>query len=261
MTTLATLLEAGDSGSDAVVIPGGPTLTYAALAEEVERVSEELTARGLVPGRPVSIVLTNSLEFVTVFMAVARAGAVAAPLNSAYTEDEFKFFMGDAASQFAIVAPDSDAARDAAESLEIPVFTAQSNDAGETHVFYGGTRLQKREPASLPAPGDVGLFLHTSGTTSTPKGVPLTHENLVISLKNIRDTYQLTPDDVAMVVMPLFHVHGLIGVTLSTFSSGGAVVVPDRFSASTFWPVQKATGATWYSAVPTIHQILLMRAA
>ena len=168
--------------------------------------------------------------------------------------------MEDADSQFAIIAPDSNAARDAAESLEIPLFTAHSTEAGETHVFYGGTRLEKRETANLPAPDDVGLFLHTSGTTSRPKGVPLTHKNLLTSIKNIRDTYQLTPDDIAMVVMPLFHVHGLIGVTLSTFSSGGSVVVPDRFSASTFWPVQKATGATWYSAVPTIHQILLTRA-
>jgi acyl-CoA synthetase (AMP-forming)/AMP-acid ligase II len=106
----------------------------------------------------------------------------------------------------------------------------------------------------------VGLFLHTSGTTSRPKGVPLTHKNLLTSIKNIENTYQLTPEDIAMVVMPLFHVHGLIGVTLSTFSSGGSIVVPDRFSASYFWPVQKATGATWYSAVPTIHQILLKRA-
>ena len=67
-------------------------------------------------------------------------------------------------------------------------------------------------------------------------------------------------DDVAMIVMPLFHVHGLIGVALSTFYSGGSIVVPPRFSASAFWPVQAETGATWYSAVPTIHQVLLMRA-
>ncbi|MCH8992606.1 MAG: AMP-binding protein, partial [Acidobacteria bacterium] len=224
------------------------------------RVAEELTACGLIPGRPVSIVLTNSLEFITVFLAVARAGGTAAPLNSAYTEDEFKFFMEDADSQFAIIAPDSDAARDAAESLEIPLFTADTTEAGETRIFFGATRLEDRETAKLPAPDDVGLFLHTSGTTSRPKGVPLTHKNLLTSIKNIEKTYQLTPEDIAMIVMPLFHVHGLIGVALSTLSSGGSIVVPDRFSASTFWPIQKATGATWYSAVPTIHQILLLRA-
>ena len=90
--------------------------------------------------------------------------------------------------------------------------------------------------------------------------MPLTHANLIASLTNIGDTYELTPDDVAMVVMPLFHVHGLIGVALSTLKTGGSIVAPSRFSASRFWGDQRATGATWYSAVPTIHQILLMRA-
>ena len=124
----------------------------------------------------------------------------------------------------------------------------------------GGDTLTARRDAPAPSPDDVALFLHTSGTTSRPKGVPLTHGNLAASIKNISDTYRLTPDDIAMVVMPLFHVHGLIGVSLSTLSTGGSLVVPPRFSASRFWDEQKESGATWYSAVPTIHQILLARA-
>jgi acyl-CoA synthetase (AMP-forming)/AMP-acid ligase II len=80
------------------------------------------------------------------------------------------------------------------------------------------------------------------------------------SARHIVDHYQLTPHDTSLVVMPLFHVHGLIGATLSTFLAGGTVVVPGRFSASAFWPTVKAHRATWYSAVPTIHQVLLSRA-
>lgn len=260
LSTLTAVLERGLHDANAIVIPGGPTLSYGALSAEVERLSEELTAHGVVPGRAVSIVLPNSLEFVTIFLAVARTGAIAAPLNSAYTQDEFNFFMEDANAQLAITSSENDAARDAAEGLQIPILTADSDDAGTTHIFFGGSKLGEREPAELPSTEDTALFLHTSGTTSRPKGVPLTHGNLAASLKNIRDTYNLTSDDVAMVVMPLFHVHGLIGVTLSTFSSGGSIVVPDRFSATNFWQIQTATGATWYSAVPTIHQILLLRA-
>jgi acyl-CoA synthetase (AMP-forming)/AMP-acid ligase II len=242
------------------VVPDGPTLSYAALATEVERVSEGLVARGLARGRPVSIVLPNSLEFITVFLAVARAGAVAAPLNPAYTGEEFRFYMEDASAQLAILAPDSEAAREAAGSLEIPVRTARTTARGETQLSSSGSSLAERAPACLPSPDDTALFLHTSGTTSRPKGVPLSHANLVASLENIRETYALAPDDVAMVVMPLFHVHGLLGVALSTLSSGGSLVVPERFSASSFWTLRQATGATWYSAVPTIHQILLARA-
>jgi acyl-CoA synthetase (AMP-forming)/AMP-acid ligase II len=104
------------------------------------------------------------------------------------------------------------------------------------------------------------MFLHTSGTTSRPKGVPLTHGNLMASLGNIVRTYGLGPDDTSLIVMPLFHVHGLLGATLSTLRSGGTVVVPTRFSAASFWPQACAHRVNWYSAVPTIHQILLARA-
>src|SRR5262249_34894570 len=103
-------------------------------------------------------------------------------------------------------------------------------------------------------------FLHTSGTTSRPKGVPLTHRNLMASLANIVHTYRLGPEDTSLVVMPLFHVHGLLGATLSTLHSGGTVILPPRVSAARFWEDAGVHGATWYSAVPTIHQILLARA-
>jgi acyl-CoA synthetase (AMP-forming)/AMP-acid ligase II len=104
------------------------------------------------------------------------------------------------------------------------------------------------------------MFLHTSGTTSRPKGVPLRHGNLMASLENIVQTYDLGPHDTSLIVMPLFHVHGLLGATLSTLHSGGTVIVPPRFSAASFWTQAREHGATWYSAVPTIHQILLSRA-
>ncbi|HEV1992361.1 MAG TPA: AMP-binding protein, partial [Candidatus Dormibacteraeota bacterium] len=105
----------------------------------------------------------------------------------------------------------------------------------------------------------IALVLHTSGTTSRPKLVPLKQRNLFASAENIARTYNLTPDDVALCVMPLFHIHGLMASTMATLRSGGTVVVPPGFDAMTFWPAAKDHGATWYSAVPTIHQMLLMR--
>lgn len=258
--TLAELLPSADQTAPAVVVPqGGPKLTYGEFNQEVERVAGLLAASGVEKGRAVSIVLPNGLEFMTLFMAVVRVGAIAAPLNSAYTADEFKFYMEDADSQLAIVPPGDHAGRDAANALNIPVLDASLNGA-ELVLKAGDAVLSESKDVIPPKPGDVALFLHTSGTTSRPKGVPLTHENLVTSLKNISSTYELSPSDVAMIVMPLFHVHGLIGVALSTFYSGGSIVVPPRFSASTFWPVQAETNASWYSAVPTIHQVLLLRA-
>src|SRR6202007_3171416 len=96
--------------------------------------------------------------------------------------------------------------------------------------------------------------------TSRPKRVPLSHANLLTSARNVADTYRLTPDDVSLCVMPLFHVHGLVASTLATFFSGGTLVVPTKFNPLSFWSTVREHGATWYSAVPTIHQVLLSRA-
>ena len=259
MTSLANILDDHPLGKSSVLIPGGPTVTYGNLRDEVERVAETL-ATAIVPRQAVSIVLPNGLEFLVTFLAVARAGAIAAPLNSAYTLDEFKFYMEDADAQLAILPKGNHAGREAASQLGIPTLDARLDSDGKVRLSRDGADLTDRKDVPGPSLDDVALFLHTSGTTSRPKGVPLTHANLLASLKNIGDTYALTPEDVAMVVMPLFHVHGLIGVALSTLYTGGSIVVPPRFSASRFWREQSETGATWYSAVPTIHQILLMRA-
>jgi len=244
----------------AISVPGGAEVSYAEFGEEIERVAELLAGAGVQPGKAVSIALANGLEFMVVFLAVARAGAIAAPLNPAYTADEFKFYMEDAEAQLAILPGGEHAAREAAAALGVPTMGASLDDAGRAVLSRGENALTARRDAPAPSPDDVALFLHTSGTTSRPKGVPLTHGNLAASIKNIGDTYRLTPDDKAMVVMPLFHVHGLIGVSLSTLSTGGSLVIPPRFSASRFWGEQQESGATWYSAVPTIHQILLARA-
>lgn len=259
MTSLANILDNQPAGKSSVLIPGGPTISYGELRDEVERVAETL-ANVVTPRQAISIVLPNGLEFLVAFLAVARAGAIAAPLNAAYTLDEFKFFIEDADSQLVILPEGDHPGRNAAGQLGISTLDAALDTDGKVRLSRNGSELTERRDVSGPSPDDVALFLHTSGTTSRPKGVPLTHSNLLASLKNIGDTYSLTPDDVAMVVMPLFHVHGLIGVALSTLSTGGSIVVPSRFSASRFWHEQSATGATWYSAVPTIHQILLMRA-
>jgi len=113
-----------------------------------------------------------------------------------------------------------------------------------------------------PQPSDVALFLHTSGTTSRPKGVPLTHGNLALSLTNIAATYELTERDCSYLVMPLFHVHGLMAGLLAPLAAGSAVSFPaaGRFAASTFWFDVAESKATFYTAVPTMHQVLLSRA-
>jgi acyl-CoA synthetase (AMP-forming)/AMP-acid ligase II len=91
--------------------------------------------------------------------------------------------------------------------------------------------------------------------------VPLQHLNLALSAHNIVRTYELSPEDVSLCLMPLFHVHGLVASTLSTLLSGGTVVVPARFNPLSFCRTVREQRVTWYSAVPTIHQLILARSA
>lgn len=259
--TLTDLWTGDRAKKTAVVIPdGGPSVSYAFLEEQISALARVLRQGGIDTGDPVAIVLPNSLEFLVLFLAVPRARAVAAPLNPAYKVEEFRFYMEDAGVRAVIVPPGPHAAREAAEQLKLPIWEARSDAAGKVHLHQVTGACKPAPDAGPPGPEDVALFLHTSGTTSRPKGVPLTHGNLMASIRNIAATYALTPADKSLIVMPLFHVHGLLGATLSTLSSGGTAVIPPRFAAGSFWPLIAAHGVTWYSAVPTIHQILLSRA-
>src|SRR5262245_39028521 len=260
--TLAQLFSTEFASRRAAVIPDGPHATHGQLREQVFRLADTLRRGGVESQSTVSIVLPNGLEFLATFLATTCAGAVAAPLNSAYKADEFKFYMEDAQSRGVIVPPGAHPAREAAAQLNLPVWESRLDAGGQVQLARVGDRpaASPQAPSNGPRGDDAALFLHTSGTRSRPKGVPLTHANLMASIRNIAATYGLTPEDASLIVMPLFHVHGLIGATLSTLLSGGTVIVPPSFSATKFWPTIQEHRATWYSAVPTIHQILLSRA-
>ena len=204
------------------------------------------------------MVMGNTIEFVEAFLGAAAAGATAAPLNPDYRASEFESYFADAKVKLAIVDPEREAALEACRSLGLPYLGRPPVGAGarSSSPTLAGRRSRPSTTRRCPP-----LFLHTSGTTSKPKGVPLTHANLTVSAGNSARSYALGPGDAALCVMPLFHIHGLVGVVLATLRSGGTVILPPRFSATSFWGDAVESGATWYSGSPTIHQILLMRAA
>jgi len=259
-TTLPDLLSVGVPSHPALIVPeGGPIVTYSFLHAQVERLTARLRELGIGRGDRVAMALPNGIEIVTMFLAVGAAAATAAPLNPAYTTDEFRFYLEDIEAKVLFVPPGgAEQARAAAPPSTLLIETTLSPDGRVDLVPSRGSPFAQKR--ATPTSEDVTLFLHTSGTTSRPKGVPLSHGNLLTSAANVAATYALTPDDVSLCVMPLFHVHGLVASTLATFRSGGTVVVPPRFSAGAFWPAVRAHRATWYTAVPTIHQVLLTRA-
>ncbi|KAL8284850.1 hypothetical protein RB601_006663 [Gaeumannomyces tritici] len=278
MASAATLKGATQGGSPdatAVIIPSprGPdaalTASYRRLAADVSAFQAKLAALGITHGSAVSIATVNSYEFIVSFLAASWQRAVAAPLNPAYKQAEFEFYIEDVGSAVVLVPRGAfDAASPAvkaARRFNAAIAECYWDDGkGEVALDvkdYGLLKGKGGQQVLEPQPDDVALVLHTSGTTSRPKVVPLTHRNLTRTMNNIKNTYKLTPADRTMLVMPLFHVHGLLCGLLAPLYTGGSMVVPTKFSATDFWRDFAAHGANWYTAVPTIHQILLKHPA
>jgi len=254
--TLLDLIRPISETATAVIIPEhGIRISYGDLRTQVEALAAQLAAAGITRGDRVGIALPNGLPVVVAFLAAAQVGT-AAPLNPAYKEDEFRFYLEDTNARVLILPPDGaeDARRAAAG--RVPVLSIEMDAAGNVRLMGASGRAD----VAPPSIEDVALILHTSGSTGRPKRVPLTHANLTISAQNVARHYALSSSDVSMCVMPLFHVHGLVASTLATLSTGGTLVVPAKFNPLSFWRTARDTGTTWYSAVPTIHQLLLARA-
>jgi oxalate---CoA ligase len=258
-TTLAQILVDAPSKGPAVIGESPElVLTYEGLIDQTERLAGRMRAAGLQAGDSVAVVLPNGPAFVTMFLALMRAGLVAAPFNSSFTTNELRALLNDLQPRAIIVDDTSSAVVHGAAGTDVPVWTVAVDASGVVSV--SGLAQSSRRVPDEPAPDDPALLLYTSGTTGLPKGVPLSHANVLRSALGIAAHYGLTAADRSLVVVPMYHGHGLIGATLSTLVSGGAVVAPPRFSASQFWTQFRKHEVTWYTAVPTVHQVLLLRA-
>jgi len=245
---LAGLLEGAPPGSVAIVCPDdGSTLTYEELAASATRVAALLRRAGVERGDRVALVLPNGPEIVETLFGIAMLGAMAAPLNPAYTADEYSFYLTDLDPTLLVLPAGEypNARRGAGSSVE--VLDLEPGD------------LERVADASFEPgrPDDVALLLHTSGTTSRPKQVPLRQRNLVYSARTIAAGYELRRDDVSYCPMPLFHVHGLVASTFAALASGGSVVIPRRYTSRALWSHAAELGVTWVSAGPTTHGMAL----
>ena len=265
MATLSTAFSK-DSDSPAIIVPSKPkplTVSYKQLSTEVQSFQQKLAALGISRGAAVSIALPNTYEFIVSFLAASWQRAIAAPLNPAYKQDEFEFYIDDLSSALALVPrgsfqKDGPAVRAARKYQSAIAECYWDGNEMVLDVKDRGKLAKKGGQQVLQAnPEDIALVLHTSGTTGRPKAVPLSQRNLTRTMKNIQATYELIPKDRTYLVMPLFHVHGLLAGFLAPLASGGSVIVPNGFSVRQFWDDFITHKANWYTAVPTIHQILL----
>jgi acyl-CoA synthetase (AMP-forming)/AMP-acid ligase II len=261
--TIRDLLASGDDDAVAIAAPSAGPLTYQGLREQVDETVSALNAVGVGRGDRVAIVLPNGPEMAVAFLGIA-AGATSAPLNPQYRAEEFEFYLTDLAAKALVVeAGAPSAATDVAARLGIPVIVLEPTpEKGAGRFRLGAGAAPRRAPAASgpAAPSDVALVLHTSGTTSRPKIVPLTHANVCASARNVSHTLALTSADRGLVIMPLFHIHGLVAGVLAPLLAGGSVFCAPGFNTLRFFGWVGEARPTWYTAVPTMHQAILARA-
>jgi acyl-CoA synthetase (AMP-forming)/AMP-acid ligase II len=248
--------------SVALYAPGQKALSYHMLWQQAQYAAHVLRLEGITPDSRVAVILPNGPDLATAFLAVA-ACAVCAPLNPAYTAAELRFYLRDLGVQAAVlrkmaVGPERAVAEELGiKTLEIE--TTAAHMAGQFQ-FANYPRRDALDPEFLLSQG-TALVLHTSGTTSRPKIVPLSQSNLLASAQNIASTLKLSQADRCLNVMPLFHIHGLAGALLGSLISGGSVVCTPGYHEENFTDWIAEYAPTWYTASPTIHQSFVEQGA
>ena len=261
--TVFQLLGKGAESDAAIGAPGRTALSHGGLRALAASIVEQLNGFGIGRSDRVALVLPNGPSVASAFVTIA-CGASTAPLNPAYRAEEFDFYLSDLNAKALVVEAGMDSpARAAAAARNIPIIELVPSQDGPAGAFV----LQPERPLSGTAerPGyaeseDEALVLHTSGTTSRPKIVPLRHVNITASAYHIGRSIELRPDDVCLNIMPLFHIHGLIAAVLSSLAAGASVSCTPGFNALKFFQWFEEVQPSWYTAVPTMHQAILSRA-
>lgn len=260
-TTISNLLKIGAADAPAIGAPERKDLTYAGLNALVRDSGRALAGAGIGPGDRVGIVLANGPAMASCFIAVA-AHATAAPLNPAYREDEFDFYISDLKAKAVILAAGDDTpARAVAQRHGATVIELIEDTNGPAGSFTLDVAAPSATDAPTAAADDTALVLHTSGTTSRPKIVPLSGANLCASAGHIASSLMLTPDDRCLNIMPLFHIHGLLAAVCASLRAGASVHCAPGFNALRIFAQFEQVAPTWYTAVPTMHQAIVGRAA
>lgn len=262
--TLQALLAAGDPAAPAISAPSRASLSHGGFRALVSDTIATLNGLGIGRNDRVAIVLANGPEMATCFVACAN-GVTSAPLNPAYRADEFEFYLSDLNAKALIVERDSTSPAIAvAQKLGvrlIDLVVAPDAPAGAFTLVPRTPGGSAAANGGLAQPDDVSMLLHTSGTTSRPKIVPLSQKNLAASAQHIARTLQFTSRDCGLNIMPLFHIHGLIAGVLAPLSAGSQVFCTPGFNALKFFAWMDEAKPTWYTAVPTMHQAIIARAS
>ena len=259
--TVRGLLAAGAGGDPALLAEDGSVLSHDELRATLARLRDEMRSLGVGVGDRIATVLPNGPAAAVAFLAAAATGC-AAPLNPRYRAEELRFYLEDLGARVLITGDTGgDAAREAASDGVLRFRMRGTLQDFELVVEEPPLRTPDDSDTDPAGPTSVALVLHTSGTTSRPKIVPLRQRNLGYSAAGIAESLHLTTADRSLNVMPLFHIHGLLAGLLAPLSAGGSVAATEGFDAFRFFSQLRTLRPSYYTAVPTMHQMVLARSA
>lgn len=259
-STIKSLFSEHAPETPAIGAPDRPWMSYGGLRALSQEVADALHGMGIGKNDRVAIVLPNGPEMAVAFVTVAQV-ATTAPLNPGYRTKEYEFYLSDLKAKALLVAQDYDGpALEAAAKTEMAIIRLHVPEDAPAGYFTLSSDAQGRAADGPVDADDVALILHTSGTTSRPKIVPLLQSNVAASAEHVRISLELSPTDRCMNVMPLFHIHGLIAAVSASLAAGGSCWCAPGFDALRFFGWMREAQPTWYTAVPTMHQAILTRA-
>ena len=263
MSTVRQLLErraAADGPRVFLIDPDAEReLDHATLLAHAREMGGGLAALGIGAGERVAFLMDNGLEATVAFLATMYAHRVTVPINALAGPAQMRYVLEHSGARVVLVG----------EAHEQRLGEALAGLADAPRVIEVDTRQGPAWPLAAtddtgtppPAPGSHALLLYTSGTTGVPKGAELSHANVLAGGDNTTAAHQLTADDRALCVLPLYHINGEMVTVMGPLASGGSVVMPRRFQASRFWDLAATYECSWLSVVPTIVSYLLDRAA
>ena len=240
--TFSTLVDrrAADNPTGPAIADSSQRLTNADLLDRVRAGATQLAELGIGVGDVVALKLTNRVEFVVLLFAAWRLGATITPINPALTDSEAVRQLDDSRAKLLVV-----------EDGATPI-----GDIATLSVSELRREPTEGEPAPVVDSALLALLIYTSGTTGTPKGVMLDHANLEAMTAMGRDALQVGPEDRCLLILPLFHVNGIVVSILTPLRVGASVVIADRFNPRTFFGTIESERPTFFSAVPTIFSML-----
>ena len=230
------------------------TLSYGQLAKEAHHFSTWLEEQGISAHGHVGLYMQNGRQTSTIFLASMACGRVITPLNLSAPTDQLAWVLDHSDIEVLFYSPDQKHSLFLALEKTKRKFLLLELDPDAAQ----GPFMQS-EPSTLPAisADQPALLMYTSGTTGTPKGVLLTHANLLHAARSMAAWHSLTQADTVLSSLPIYHINGQVISTITPFVSGGSVVAPHGFSVSSWWKLAIQYQCTWINMVPTIIAYLI----